>query len=75
MNSFRASCSDAKKRVYKANWRLSIFFQVDLQVIRTIRSEDLSFCFTEDVSKFVILGRDIGKIRSLYNLCRVGLNI
>jgi len=63
------------KRVYKANWRLSTLFQVDLEVIRTMRSEDFNFGFTENISEFMILKRDIRKIRSLYKLCELGLNI
>ena len=33
-----------------------------------MRSEKFSFSFTENVSKFVILGRDIGQIRSFVEL-------
>jgi len=40
-----------------------------------MRREDSSFSFAENVSKFVILGRDIGEIRSFYKFCRVGLNV
>ena len=40
-----------------------------------MRSEDFSFSFAENIDKFVILGRDIGKIRSFYKFCRVSLNI
>jgi len=32
-----------------------------------IRSKDFSFGFTENISEFIILGRDIEKIR---NLCK-----
>jgi len=53
---------------------LSTLIQVDLEVIRTMRSNDFSFGFTENIGKFVILRRDIGKVRSLCKLCRVGLN-
>ena len=54
-----------QKRVYKANWRLSTFFQIDVEVIRMIRSEDFSFSFAENIREFIILRRDIGKIRSV----------
>jgi len=37
-----------------------------------MRSEDFSFGFTEYVNKFVILRKDIEKIRSF---CKVSLNI
>ena len=40
-----------------------------------IRSEGFSFGFAENISKFVILRRDIGKVRSLHKFCRVSLNI
>ena len=40
-----------------------------------IRSEDFSLGFTENISKFTILGGDIGKIQSLCKFCRVGLNV
>jgi len=40
-----------------------------------IRSEDFSFGFAENISKFIILRRDIGKVRSLYKFYRVGLNV
>ena len=63
------------KRVYRANWRLSTFFQIDLEVIRTMRSENLSFSFAENIGKFVIFGRDIGKVRSLCKFCKVSLDI
>jgi len=39
-----------------------------------MRSEDFSFGFAENIGKFVILGRDIKKIRSLYKFCKVSLN-
>jgi len=41
----------------------------------TIRSKDFSLGFAENISKFIILGRDIGKVRSLYKFCKVGLNV
>jgi len=64
-----------QKRVYRANRRLSIFFQIDLEVIRIMRSKDFSFGFTKNVSEFMILRRNVGKIRSLYKFCEVDLNI
>jgi len=64
-----------QKRVYWANWRLSIFFQIDFEVIRTMRSKNFSFSFSENVSKFMILRRDIGKVRSFYKFCGISLNI
>jgi len=63
-----------QKKVYRANQRLSTF-QINLKVIRMIRSENFSFCFAENVSEFMILRRDIGKVRSLYKFCGVSLNV
>ena len=63
------------KRVYRANQRLSTLFQIDFEVIRTMRRESFSFSFAENISKFVILGRDIGEIRSFCKFCRVSLNV
>jgi len=54
---------------------LSTFFWIDLKVIRTMRNEDFSLGFAENFGKFMILRRDIGKIRSLCKFFRVGLNI
>jgi len=64
-----------QKRVYGANQRLSIFFQIDFEVIRMIKSKDFSFSFAENISEFVILGRDIRKVRSFCKFCRISLNI
>ena len=63
------------KRVYGANWRLSTFFQIYFEVIKTMRSENFSFSFAENVSEFMILGRDIGKIRSFCKFYGVSLNV
>jgi len=57
------------------NWRLSIFFQIDLEVIRMMRSKDFSFGFAKNISKFMILRRNIGKVRRLCKFCKVSLNI
>jgi len=54
---------------------LSTFFQIDLEIIKMMRSKDFSLSFAENISEFVILERDIGKIRSLCKFCGVGLNI
>ncbi len=40
-----------------------------------IKRENFSFSFAENVSKFVILRRDIGKVRSFCKFCRVSLNV
>ena len=54
---------------------MNTFFQIDFEVIRTMRRESFSFSFAENISKFVILGRDIGEIRSFCKFCRVSLNV
>jgi len=64
MNSLRVFCSDAE-----------IFFQIDLEVIKMMRSENFSLCFAENIGKFMILGENIEKVRSLCKFCRVGLNV
>jgi len=40
-----------------------------------MKSKDFSFSFAENIGKFVILRRNIGKIRSFCKFCRVSLNI
>ena len=40
-----------------------------------MRRESFSFCLAENISKFVIFGRDIREIRSFCKFCRVGLNV
>ena len=64
-----------QKRVYEANQRLSTFFQINFEVIRTMRSEDFNFSFAENIGKFMILRRDIGKVRSFCKFCGISLNI
>jgi len=74
MNFLRAFCLDAE-REYMGPTRLSTFFQIDLEVIRIMRSKDFSFAFAKNIGKFMILGRDIEKVRSLCKFWRVSLNI
>ena len=40
-----------------------------------MRSKKSSFGFAENVSKFVILRRNIGKVRNLCKTCRGSLNV
>jgi len=54
---------------------LSTFFQIDFKVIRTMRSKGFSFGFSENVSEFMILRRDIGKVRSFCEFCGVSLKV
>ena len=54
---------------------MSTFFQIDFEVIRTMKSKNFSFSFAENIGKFVILRRNIGEIRSFCKFCRVSLNI
>ena len=54
---------------------MSTFFQIDFEVIRTMRIKNFSFSFVENVGKFMILGRDIGKIRSFCKFCGISLNV
>ena len=50
-------------------------FQIDFEVIRMMRSENFSFSFVENISKFVILRGNVGQIRSFCKFCRVDLNV
>ena len=54
-------------------------FQIDFDIIRTMirtmRRENFSFIFAENIGKFVILRRDIREIRSFCKFCGVGLNV
>jgi len=54
---------------------LSTLFQIDFEVIKTMRRESFSFSFAKNVGKFVILGRDIGQVRSFCKFCGVSLNV
>ena len=54
---------------------MSTLFQIDFKVIRMMRRESFSFSFAENIGKFVILGRDIGEIRSFCKFCGVSLNV
>ena len=54
---------------------MSTLFQIDFEVMRMMRSESFSFSFVENVGKFVVLGRDVGQIRSFCKFCGVGLNV
>jgi len=40
-----------------------------------MRSKDFSFGFTENISEFMILRRNIRKIRRLCKFCGVNLNV
>jgi len=54
---------------------LSTLFQIDFEIIGTMRRESFSFSFAENAGKFVILGRNVREIRSFCKFCRVGLNV
>ena len=53
----------------------STLFQIDFEVIGAMRRENFSFSFAENISKFMILRRNIGQIRSFCKFCRVSLNV
>ena len=40
-----------------------------------MRSDNFSFSFAENVSKFMILRRNVGQIRSFCKFCGVSLNV
>ena len=54
---------------------MSTLFQIDFEVIRMMRRENFSFSFAENIGKFVILGRNVGQIRSFCKFCGVSLNV
>jgi len=54
---------------------LSILFQIDFEVIRTMRRESFSFSFAENIGKFMIFRRNVGQIRIFCKFCRVSLNV
>jgi len=54
---------------------VSTFFEIDFKIIRIIKSKNFSFSFAENVGKFMILRRDIGKVRSFCKFCKVSLNV
>jgi len=54
---------------------LSTFYQIDFEVIRMMRNKDFSLSFAENIGKFMILRRDIGKVRSFCKFCGVSLNV
>ena len=54
---------------------MSTLFQIDFEVINTMRRENFSFSFAENVGKFMILERNIGQIRSFCKFCGVSLNV
>jgi len=54
---------------------VSTFFEIDFKIIRMIKSKNFSFSFAENIGKFMILRRDIGKVRSFCKFCKVSLNV
>jgi len=54
---------------------LSTLFQIDFEVIGTMRRENFSFSLAENISKFVILRGNVEQIRSFCKVCGVGLNV
>jgi len=54
---------------------LSTLFQINFEVIGTMRRENFSFGLAENVGKFMILGRNIREIKSFCKFCRVSLNV
>ena len=54
---------------------MSTLFQVDFEVIRMMKRKNFSFSFAENVSKFMILRKNVGQIRSFCKFGGVGLNV
>jgi len=72
---FQSLLFRCQKRVYRANQRISTFFQIDFEVIMMVRSKDFSFSFVENIGEFVILRRDVREVRNFYKFCRISLNV
>ena len=64
MNSFKASCLNAK-RVYSVNQRLCTLFQINLEIMRTMKIKNFNFGFAKDIGKFIILKENVKEVRSL----------
>jgi len=43
-----------------------MFFQINFQVIKIMRSKNLSFEFIKDIDKFMIFIRDYKNVESIY---------
>ena len=53
-------------------WRCA-FFQVDFEIVRTVGCKVVGLSFTKNVSKVMILGRNVRKVnRVLLQLCLAG---
>jgi len=44
---------------------LYTLFQIDLEVIETMRIKNFSFGFAKDICKFIILKENVGEVKSL----------
>src|ERR1700728_503391 len=65
--------------IHGTNRRRSSFFQIDLEIIRSMRGQSVSFGFTEDIGEVMILFGNVGEVDSLVRDrgssrrdCRVG---
>jgi len=54
---------------------LSTLFQINFEIIGTMKRENFSFSLAENIGKFMILRGNIGQIRSFCKFCGVGLNV
>ena len=52
-----------RKGVHQDDRWDSTVFQIDFQIVRTMGRKCISFTFTEDISKVVVLLRDMGEVR------------
>ena len=52
-----------RKGVHRDNRRDGTVFQVNFQIIRTMRRKCIGFAFTEDISKVMVFLRDVREVR------------
>ena len=43
--------------------------------MKTMRSKYFNLGFAENINEFIILGGNIGKIKSFYKFCKISLNV
>ena len=60
-----------EKKMKKAKFTIfnsNIFFLINLEVIKILRSKNFNLGFAKDISKFTILEKDIRKAKDLYKV-------
>ena len=52
-----------RERVHGTDRRCSTFLQIDLKVVRSVQSEFVGLSFAEDISKVLVLFRNVREVR------------